>query len=471
VTSNLAITLFAFAFTLGLVVIVHELGHFLFCKIFGVYVKTFSIGMGPKVLRKRWGETEYVISLIPFGGYVKMAGEGLMEEIQDTGTLDQRKYPLGTEAGNREAAGLDDDIPPDRHLNNKPAWQRFLVFVAGPLFNLVLAYVIYTGIVLNAGLQVIPVTEIGVVRPDTPAAAAGLEPGDRILRVAGEPVDSWDEVLTRLYTEGRDPAGADQYRPVDLTVDRDGRDLTLSLTPARDPATGAWDPGMDPHDNVVGLVQRNGPAAELGLESGDRIVALDGQPVRSYRQIAEIINEREEQPVDVVWERDGRRLEGTVEPRAAEILPDSTVGRIYIERHYQRQSVSLGEAIVLGHRATWNTFLATVNVLGQFFGGKLGLEAVGGPIRIGQVAGEMLRWSFGHLMQFIAFFSVNLFLLNLLPIPVLDGGHVVFLLYEVLRGKPVAERVQAIATQMGLIILLLFMTFVVVLDVWKVTGH
>ena len=101
----------------------------------------------------------------------------------------------------------------------------------------------------------------------------------------------------------------------------------------------------------------------------------------------------------------------------------------------------------------------------------VGLEAVGGPIRIGQVAGEMLRWSFGHLMQFIAFFSVNLFLLNLLPIPVLDGGHVVFLLYEVLRGKPVAERVQAIATQMGLIILLLFMTFVVVLDVWKVTGH
>lgn len=470
-SSNLPITIFAFVFTLGLVVIVHEIGHFALCKLFGIYVKTFSVGMGPKILRKRWGETEYVLSLIPFGGYVKMAGEGLMEEIQDAGTLEQRKYPLGTAEGNREAARLDEDIPLHRHFVCKPAWQRFLVFIAGPLFNLALAYVIYTGVVLHDGLQVIPITDVGAVAADTPAADAGLAPGDRILTVDGANVASWDDILEAVVLpshERREQGGAVTVR---LGVARGDSTFTTDITPHWDAAARHWIVGMEPRDNIVGLVQRNGPADKMGLRQGDRILVIDGQPVNTYGQIAAIINEKKDVPVDVTWERDGRQMSGVVTPAPAEILPDSTAGRIYIERHFAERKVGLGEALVLGHRATWATTRATVEVLGQFFGGKLGIEAVGGPIRIGQVAGEALRWSFGHLMQFIAFFSVNLFLLNLLPIPVLDGGHVLFLVYEAIRGKPVAERVQAIATQMGLIILLLFMTFVVVLDVWKVTGH
>ena len=189
--SNLPITIFAFLLTLGLVVIVHELGHFLFCKLFGVYVKTFSIGIGPKFARKRWGETEYVLSLIPFGGYVKMAGEGLMEEIQDTGTWEERKYPLGTIEGNREAEGIDDHIPPERHFYNRPAWQRLLVFIAGPLFNLILAFIIYTGLVVANGLQTIPFTQIGNVQAESPAAEAGLLVGDHIVTVAGEAVEDF----------------------------------------------------------------------------------------------------------------------------------------------------------------------------------------------------------------------------------------------------------------------------------------
>ena len=180
VTSQPVTIMFAFLLTLGLVVIVHELGHFLFCKLFGVYVKTFSIGIGPKVLRKRVGETEYVLSAFPFGGYVKMAGEGMMEEIQDTGTWEERKYPLGTLEGNREAAGLDEHIPAERRFNNRPAWQRLLVFVAGPLFNLLLAFVIYTGLIAVEGLRTVPFTVVGEVRADTPAEAAGFMVGDRI---------------------------------------------------------------------------------------------------------------------------------------------------------------------------------------------------------------------------------------------------------------------------------------------------
>jgi len=172
------------------------------------------------------------------------------------------------------------------------------------------------------------------------------------------------------------------------------------------------------------------------------------------------------------WEHNGTLMSGVVVPELKEVEPGKSVGRIFFEPFYADEKVGFSEALVLGFHKTTNTITVTLGFFTQFFERKLGLDAVGGPIRIGQAAGEYLRWSFSHLLYFIAFFSVNLFLLNLMPIPVLDGGHVLFLIFEIIRGgKPVSERLQAIATQMGLIILLLFMTFVIVLDVWKVMGH
>ncbi len=461
---DLLITILASIFTLGLVVIVHEMGHFLVCKLFGVYVKTFSVGMGPKILARRWGETEYALSLIPFGGYVKMAGEGMMEEIQDTGTLDQRKYPLGTEAGKEERAGQDDDIPADRKFLNKPAWQRMLVFVAGPLFNVVLAYVIYTGLFLHQGLPINPITEIGAVVPGSPAAMAGLQPGDVVLSVAGEPVDDWYAMLEHLGESAGITAETEQSLPVVMTVDRDGAEIPVEILLTRNETSGDWVLGCDAHDNLVGRVQRSGPADRLGLTHGDRIVALDGREILSHRQVLEIVQASAGKPLAIAWERDNQRFEGTIEPEAFEIMPDSTVGRIHYERLQESRKLSLGKALILGHRQTWYTTSQTAAELARWVRERMGLDSVGGPIRIAQVAGQMARWGFDRLLVFIAFFSVNLFLLNMLPIPVLDGGHVLFLVLEVLRGKPVDERVQGIATQLGLIMLLLFMTVVLVQD-------
>jgi regulator of sigma E protease len=468
--SNFLITVFAFLLTLGLVVIVHELGHFLFCKLFGIYVKTFSIGIGPKFARKRWGETEYVLSAIPFGGYVKMAGEGIMEEIQDTGTWEERKYPLGTEEGNAEAAGQDDHIPPHRHLYSRPAWQRLLVFIAGPLFNLVLAFFLYTGLVLSNGLQNIPFTTVGDVRADTPARVAGFQVGDKILKVDGQPMDNWGSIEEALVPVELRKAGA--VPPAAVEVRRDGRLLTLELQPEFDAEAGYWSLGLEVWNTTVGLVKKNGPAADLGLQKGDVVQSVNGQPVTSFSSIARIINDSPDQAIEIVWTRDGQRLSGMTVPELKEIAPGVMKGRIFMEPFFTYQKVGLGTALVLGYQRTVGTIQITITVLRDFVLRRLGLDAVGGPLRIGQAAGEMLSWSFSHLMYFVAFFSINLFLLNLMPIPVLDGGHVLFLLLEVIRGgKPVPERLQAIATQVGLIILLLFMTFVVVLDVWKVTGH
>lgn len=454
--------LVAFVLTLGIVIIVHELGHFAVCKWTGIYVKTFSIGFGPKLLRRRIGETEYTLSVLPFGGYVKMAGEGVLEEIQDTGTGDAHLYPIGTEEGDRAAAQRDDAIPEDRHFRQKRPWQRLAVVSAGPIANLLLAFVIYTVTVMGSGLLVIPTTTVGEVDPGTPAASAGLRVGDRILTVGGEPVAAWEDVAGDLV-----PAVGQKPGPVAISYERDGRTRDATFVPTED-ADGRIVLGMEPMDNVVGLVQKEGPADRIGLERGDRIVALDGKPVTSFRAIARVINASAGVPVSVRWIRNGRTFEHEVTPEASEVMPDSTIGRIFFDRDYASRRVGAFRAVEIGASATWQTIEATVSVLASFFLGHLGIDAVGGPIRIGQVAGEMLRWSFGHLMQFIAFFSVNLFLLNLLPIPVLDGGHVVFILLEVVTRRRVHERVQAIATQVGLIMLLLFMTFVIVVDVLKI---
>jgi regulator of sigma E protease len=433
-------------------------------------VKTFSIGIGPKFARKRWGETEYVLSAIPFGGYVKMAGEGLMEEIQDTGTWEERKYPLGTEEGNAEAAGMDDHIPPHRHLHTRPAWQRLLVFIAGPLFNLVLAFLLYTGLVLGNGLQNIPFTTVGDIRPDSPAQAAGFQVGDEILSVNGHPVENWGEIEEALVPVDMRKTG--EVPPSTLEIRRDGVRQTLELQPVFDVEAGYWSLGLEVWNTTVGLVKKNGPAASLGLQKGDVIQSVNGTPVTSFGQIARIINDHPDQEVEIVWTRDGRTLRGAAVPELKETEPGVMKGRIFMEPFFTYEKVDLGTAVVLGYQRTVGTIQITITVLRDFVLRRLGLDAVGGPLRIGQAAGEMLSWSFSHLVYFIAFFSINLFLLNLLPIPVLDGGHVLFLLLEVVRGgKPVPERLQAIATQVGLIILLLFMTFVVVLDVWKVTGH
>jgi len=468
--SNFITTIFAFLLTLGLVVIVHELGHFLFCKLFGIYVKTFSIGIGPKFIRRRWGETEYVLSAIPFGGYVKMAGEGVMEEIQDTGTWEERKYPLGTEEGNAEAAGIDDHIPVNRQLNSRPAWQRLLVFIAGPLFNLVLAFLLYTGLVLSNGLQNIPFTTVGEVRVDSPAQVAGFQVGDEILKVDGRPMGNWGEVADALVPVELRKTGTVPLSAVEIS--REGRVLTLELQPVFDEGAGYLSLGLEVWNTTVGLVKRNGPAAELGLQQGDVVQSVNGQTVTSFSQIAHIINDNPEQAIPMIWTRDGQTMNGEVVPELKEIAQGVMKGRIFMEPFFTYEKVGLGTALVLGFERTSGTIRVTVSVLRDFVLRRLGLDAVGGPLRIGQAAGEMLSWSFSHLMYFVAFFSINLFLLNLMPIPVLDGGHVLFLLLEVIRGgKPVPEKLQAIAMQVGLIILLLFMTFVVVLDVWKVTGH
>ncbi len=445
----------AFLFVLGVVVVIHEGGHFLVAKSVGIYVKTFSVGFGPKLLRRRIGGTEYALSAVPFGGYVKMAGEGVMEDLQDTGAQ-------------AEVDSEGEVIPEEQYFSSKGPWQRMAVVVAGPLANLLLALVVTIGLAWIQGVPTIPVTEVGMVEEGSPAAEAGLQRGDRIVEVAGQPVHSWDEFLEILVKEAREG-----HTPVELAYERDGERRETTVTPAK--KGGHWYLGVDYlHDTRVGNLKKNGPAYRAGLRRGDVIVSIEGEPMHDYQQIARIVNENAGKPLEIVWMRNGESYRATVVPEEAEVPVDyktvKKVGRIYYEPYREYRPVSFVEAIKLGSQATWRIVDQTATFLAVLVRGGASRDAVSGPVRIAQFAGQMVEWGFSYLLGFLALFSVNLFLLNLLPIPVLDGGHAVFITYELITRRKPDEKVQMVATQVGFVLLLLLMAFVITMDVIKVAS-
>ncbi len=440
-------TILAMIFTLGLVVLVHELGHFLAARSVGIHVHRFSIGLGPVLLRWRGLGTEWALSLLPFGGYVKMAG--MLEAV-----------------GEGEVPAEEATLPPERLYRNKPILARLWAILAGPLANLVLAVVLTTGIYAVQGFPIIPDVILSEPPADTPAARAGLARGDRVLSLDGEAVANWNAFAERLSA-----GGAGQYR---LGVERAGErlELTLVLTATE----GRFDPtGLSVlGDNRVGRVLRNGPADRLGLATGDRILELDGRPVAHFDEIAAIVNASPGRELAIIWEREGERHEGSITPELAQV-PDPAdedkiieAGRIYFEPYSEgTEAIGLLDAAKYGSLQVFFTARKTLEwVVKQvtFRGSK---DAVGGPILIAKVAGEMARWGWDRLLGFIAFFSTQLFLLNLLPVPVLDGGHVSFLLLEAV-GLPVREQWRLRLTMAGMFLLLGLMLFILVLDLGRV---
>lgn len=467
-------TLLAAILVLGPVIVFHEFGHFIVAKLAGIYVKTFSIGFGPKLLRFRWGETEYALSALPLGGYVRMAGESNEAETSAPGAVEPAASALPRPSG--EAAlyprdGIADaDIPRHRWMKNKPIPTRLAVVTAGPFANLVLAVVVMTAVLYHEGLSVPPTTTLSEFASDSEEARAGLRGGDQLLAIAGQPVSNPLEVKQRL--------DAVDDGPFALTLRRAGRDTTLTLTGVRR-TQGAVDfPAWTYRpDARIGFVKKDGPAYRAGLRAGDRIVAVDGAAVQYYDQLAERINPAIGKALQVQWERDGQLMEAPVTPEADEVpVGDSLtklqkIGRIQIEPYNLVVPVTLGRAFQESLARTGGFIRDTGRFLWMVVRGQGSRDAVGGPIRIGQVAGSALRWGFSMLLYFMAFFSVNLFLLNMLPIPVLDGGHVLFLVIEAVRGEALSMRVQEWALRVGLSALIALMGYVVLMDFLRVLGR
>ncbi|MGA1846449.1 RIP metalloprotease RseP [Deferribacter abyssi] len=339
----------------GVLVFIHEFGHFIFAKLFNVKVLRFSIGFGPIVFTKKWGETEYAISLIPLGGYVKMYGENMEEGI--------------------------DESDKDRAFLEKPVWHRFLIVFAGPLFNYLLAVIVFAVLFITGVNEFLPV--IGEVKKDMPAYSAGLRAGDKILQIDGKPIKYWDDMSQ--YIKGK--AG----QKIILKIERNGKVLSLEVVPKKTVVKNIF--GEDHEVGLIGIVPK-----------GDTILV-------SYNPV---------------------------------------------------------KAIILGLEKTNEITKLTLVGIVKIIQRVVPADNIGGPIMIFQMAKQTAETGFASLLAFMAVISINLAILNLLPIPVLDGGHLFFYIIEMIRGRPVSVKVREVSQYIGLALLIALMFFAFYNDISRI---
>jgi regulator of sigma E protease len=451
-------TIIAGAFVLGVVVIVHEFGHFIVAKLGGVYVKTFSIGFGKKLLRYRWGETVYTLSALPFGGYVKFAGESELTDEPEP----EPAAPRG-----RLDEVPDSEIPRSRYFTTQSRWTRAAVLIAGPFMNYVLAILLYAGVFLFQGVSVIPTTTVGEVTAEGPAARAGVVPGDTIVTVAGKPVADWYDIESLLIED------AEVAKDVELR--RDGVTRSVSLTPGKE--DGRLTLGLYPHvSSRIGRVQKGKPAAKAGIGPGAVVEAINDTLVASYEDVRRMVNASPERPLYIRWNQDGLAHADTIVPEAKDVLkPGSTsefmtVGVIGIGPYSERRREGVFASIAGGFKTANAMIVQIVGYVRQLFMGQMGIKTLGGPILIYQMAGDVANWGFDYLLLFLAFFNINLCIFNLIPVLPFDGGHLALLGWEGVTRRPINRRVREWMMQGGFILIILLMGFVLVMDLARCSG-
>jgi regulator of sigma E protease len=430
-------TVIAAFIVIGVIVFVHELGHFVAAKLSGVRVETFSLGLGPRLWGERWGETDYVLSAIPFGGYVKMEGES-PEEDEDDAVV---------EYGERSFLGKNKGI-------------RALIVAAGPAMNFVLAIVIYGLLTAWMGEAVFTTKVVGVVDGHGPAWTAGLRQGDVVQSVGAQEPKNWDDFLDAL--------GRNLGRTVEVTVKRGGRDLVLNLDLRSSSRLDSI--GIERYiPPVADSVASGSPAALAGIKPGDRITEIGGQKIFTWQDLARLVEPSPGRALDVTWMRDGKAHSSTVTPEDF-----GGIGKLGIVNdyrgEYELRKVGLFTSIKRGIRtAAWMSvqFLKLPRLLMEGVPLK---EVIGGPVRIGELAGETIRLGAGTFLAFIAALSAQLSVVNLLPIPVLDGGHLLLLGVETVARRPISTRQRIIAQQIGLALLVALMLFVTMVDVSRLLG-
>jgi regulator of sigma E protease len=444
-------TIVSFVVVLGILILVHEFGHFVVARLAGVGVERFSVGFGPVLWRFRRKETEYCLSAVPLGGYVKMMGD-------DENPLEGGKTAV---------------VDPAKAFNGKPLIARFLIVFAGPAMNCVLAIAIFALVFMILGRPVAPAV-VGRLVDGGPLVQAGVRVGDQIVAVDGRRIDYWEDILRTV----QDLRG----ETIQLTVRRDGTDRNVGVTPVKVKTRDLfgdereiWDIGARPFvASVIGEVLAGMPAHQAGLRSGDTVVALEGTPVPTWDDLAEAIHKRPGQVTHLEVKRGDETLTVALTPAAVKDRgPDGKeveVGRIGIGPAAPTTFVRSNPV-----KALWDGVVRTAEVteltavgLYKIAVGQLDRRNIGGPIQIAVTAGEQARQGLPSLAFFTAVISVNLFLLNLLPIPMLDGGHLLFFACEAVLGRPLSLRKREVAQQVGFVLLMLLMVYAVYNDLDRI---
>ncbi len=421
---------------LGLLIFVHEMGHFLVAKLSGVSVLKFSLGFGKKIVGWKIGETEYMISVFPLGGYVKMLGED--EETTEL-TPEEKKHSF----------------------TEQPVWKRAAIVFAGPLFNIILA-VVLCYILFLTGFPT-AIAKVAEVVKNSPAQAAGFKPGDVIEKVDGDYVGVWEEVSEFVK--------AHPGKKITFSVRRDKETMNLNAVPAD--VNGQGDVGLM-GSVVIGAVMARSPADMAGIKTKDRIVAVDGRPVGSWMDMADIVRVSPGKALNFTIERQGKLFSANITPKLSKAKPgEKPYGVIGVEMGSDEVNMSYGpvESLKLAYERTYMMTSMTVQFLAKLIGGREDASQVGGPIAIIQLSGRQARQGIGDYIIFIALLSVNLGIINLVPVPIMDGGHLMFLGIEAIHGKPLSMKKREIAQQIGLFMLIALMVFVFYNDIMRSLGY
>ena len=438
-------TIVAFIIALGLLIVVHEYGHYLVARLCGVKVLRYSVGFGRPLFVRKVGkdETEWVIAAIPFGGYVKM--------------LDEREGPVDAHEAHRA-------------FNRQGVWRRFAIVLAGPVANFLFAIAVYAGLFMYGLPEARPV--LGAPPANTAAAAAGVRSGDTVRAVDGERIGTWQELRWRALQS------ALQRKSLALEVENEKghlNNITLDLRgfDADDVQSDAleriglrlWRPRLDP---VVSEVVSGGAAERAGLAAGDRIVAADGKALDSWDALVAAVQPRPELPLELTIERGGVRRTVAVTP-SAEKVGDKRIGRLGVrapalppevaERMLVRVQHGAGESLWKAVVKTGDISLFSLKMLGKMLVGEVSWKHLSGPVTIADFAGQSAQMGWVPYVTFLALISISLGVLNLLPIPLLDGGHLMYYLVEIVKGRPVSERAMELGQRVGLALLLVMMAF------------
>ena len=427
---------------LAALIFVHELGHFLVARRCGVVVEKFSLGFGPKIFGKTVGETEYLISAIPLGGYVKMKGEELDEATNEEGSF---------------SAAL--------------VQHRLAIAFAGPLFNMLFAVVIYI-FVYMVGVETLAPT-VGTVKDMSPAQSAELQTGDQILAIQGEPIRFWGELQDKVHNS---PGQA-----LDFQVKRKtGKILNISITPISEEIEDLLGDkkqvgliGISPMVNTITYIKEGTAADRAGLQIDDRILAVEGTPIFGWPDLRTAAVDRPGEELIFRIQRGGTEILVPLTPNLKKVEDQSgkkvEIGEIGIGMSGQLvlEQYGLLGAFLRSLEETWRlTYLIAVSVKKMIFG-SIPADQIGGPILIFQIYGEQAEQGFNELIRLTALLSINLGLINLLPIPVLDGGHIFFFLIELIKGRPVSEKSRERAQQIGLFMLISLMVFAFYNDIMR----
>lgn len=447
-------TLFYFLIVIGILVFIHELGHFLAARLMGMRAEVFALGIGPRLLgynktngftfgklneEIQLGEvTDYRICAFPIGGYVKVAG--MIDESMDKDFVESEPKPW--------------------EYRSKPVWKRMVVITAGVIMNVVLAIAIFYGVNLVKGKTLTETTTIGYILPDSPAQNSGLKLNDQILAINASPVQYWEDVTKSLYIDNLGQG-------LVFDIQRDGRDTSISISKDDVGLLTERNFGIFPENLVptVTMVLSGKPAADIGLQANDIITYFGDQKIENNEQLVSVIRSYAGQSTVIHWSRDGKGMESVIT-----VDSDSTIG-VGIGASYQGPVQEIKYNVFSAiPKAFGDTYYYGIEVffgsMAKIFKGDIPFnKAVGGPVKIAQVSAQSAEGGIMTFLSFLALLSMSLAIINILPIPALDGGHFIMLCYEAVTRKPVPYKVQIVLQNVGFVLLIMLMLFVIYNDI------